>query len=487
MRQRIRIPASADLAGEIRVPADMGGMLYLNVDLNNNRGSGASGLSTEGGAYHGCIEIQGAFPARAGGRPAQGPAVEHRERVGGGRPAGVATGGRAHHQDHSLDQGVADLRRLLVRGRRPVREDRRQGVTASSIRTIRRTPSSSTSSSRRRTRNGKVEYAFDFYILKPIDLTKGNHKVMYEPPNRGGKTHDALEPRRGRRRSRLGDRSRQRSPTRSCCRAATRWCGAAGTTRRARATANFNTTITLPVAKNAGRLVDHRAGLRVHRDRAAASYTLNYPAATLDQAKATLTHRVHLDDVPQVVPASGWAYNADGTAISLVGGNFVANDIYEFCVHGEGSDGERHRLRRRARLQRVPALRDDGRRRHARIRWPATSRASTPRSRRSPGGMLNDFRNLGFNQAENGKKVFDGMMQWIAAGDGINMNYRFSQPGRTERNRQDQLYAEGVLPVREPDARPIRSRARPPAATTRARRRTPVRWRWRSIRRTSTG
>ena len=33
-----------------------------------------------------------------------------------------------------------------------------------------------------------------------------------------------------------------------------------------------------------------------------------------------------------------------------------------------------------------------------------------------PGRMLNDFRTLGFNQAENGKIVFDGMMQWIAAG-----------------------------------------------------------------------
>jgi len=37
-------------------------------------------------------------------------------------------------------------------------------------------------------------------------------------------------------------------------------------------------------------------------------------------------------------------------------------------------------------------------------------------------------------------------MQWIAAADGINMNYRFSQSGRTERNRQDHLYAEGVFP-----------------------------------------
>ena len=43
-----------------------------------------------------------------------------------------------------------------------------------------------------RNRNGMVEYSFDFYILKPIDLSRGNHKVMYEPPNRGGKTHATL-------------------------------------------------------------------------------------------------------------------------------------------------------------------------------------------------------------------------------------------------------------------------------------------------------
>jgi len=63
-----------------------------------------------------------------------------------------------------------------------------------------------------------------------------------------------------------------------------------------------------------------------------------------------------------------------------------------------------------------------------------------------PGRFLNDFRYLGFNQAENGKQVFDGMMQWIAAGDGISINYRWSQPGRTERNRQDHLFVEGRFP-----------------------------------------
>ena len=84
-----------------------------------------------------------------------------------------------------------------------------------------------------------------------------------------------------------------------------------------------------------------------------------------------------------------------------------------------------------------------------------------------PGRLLNDFRHLGFNQAENGKKVFDGQMQWIAAGNGINMNYRFSQPGRTERNRQDHLYVEGVFPFA--NVTHVRSdhRARPTAAYAR--------------------
>src|SRR5215467_4007413 len=43
-----------------------------------------------------------------------------------------------------------------------------------------------------RNARGKVEYSFDFYILKPIDLSKGNHKMVYEPPNRGRKTIAAL-------------------------------------------------------------------------------------------------------------------------------------------------------------------------------------------------------------------------------------------------------------------------------------------------------
>src|SRR5258707_15887947 len=35
-----------------------------------------------------------------------------------------------------------------------------------------------------RNAKGNVVYQHNFYILKPLNMNKGNHKVMYEPPNR---------------------------------------------------------------------------------------------------------------------------------------------------------------------------------------------------------------------------------------------------------------------------------------------------------------
>ena len=291
--------------------------------------------------------------------------------------------------------------------------------------------------------NGKVPYSFDFYILKPIDLSKGNHKMLYEPPNRGGKTISALN--RG-----VGgnDPGSVTDPTllanaflmpQGYSISFSGWDLAAGTS-----TANFNTTITLPVAKNPnGTSITGPSYEYIVSP--GASFTLTYPAATLDQSQATLTHRVHLDDPPVVVPSSGWQYNAAGTVISLVGSSFVANDIYEFSytakdpsVNGVG----------------LAAIRDW----NAFLRYETQDDSGTPNPlagditriyteiSSQPGRTLNDFRYFGFNQAENGKQVLDGLMQWIAAGDGISMNYRWSQPGRTERNRQDHLYNEGRFP-----------------------------------------
>jgi Alpha/beta hydrolase domain len=296
-----------------------------------------------------------------------------------------------------------------------------------------------------RNAEGKVEYSFDFYILKPIDLTKGNHKMLYEPPNRGRKTIAALN---------RGVGGEDPGSVRDASLLANSflmpqgysivfsgWDSSAGTSP-----GGFNTNITLPIARNPDRSsITGRSYEYIVN--AGASYALTYPVATLDRSKATLTHRVHLNDMPKNVPASGWQYNADGTAIELLpaGTPFVANDIYEFSytakdptVNGVGFAAVRDwnawlRFETKDDSGTVNPLAGD----ITRIYTEVSSQ---------PGRFLNDFRYLGFNQAENGKQVFDGMMQWIAAGDGISMNYRWSQPGRTERNRQDHLYVEGRFP-----------------------------------------
>ena len=64
-----------------------------------------------------------------------------------------------------------------------------------------------------------------------------------------------------------------------------------------------------------------------------------------------------------------------------------------------------------------------------------------------PARLMNDFVWLGFNQDVNGKQVFDGVFNWIGGGNGLGINYRFAQVGRTERNRQHHLAQfEGVFP-----------------------------------------
>ncbi len=46
--------------------------------------------------------------------------------------------------------------------------------------------------------------------------------------------------------------------------------------------------------------------------------------------------------------------------------------------------------------------------------------------------------------------MIDGMLKWTGGGSGVQINYRFAQPGRTERNRQNHLYPEGVFPFAYP-------------------------------------
>ena len=301
---------------------------------------------------------------------------------------------------------------------------------------------------------GHVVYSHNFYILQPLDPSKGNHKMMYEPPNRGGKTYQMLN------NTPTGTNDPQALTdstvlddsflwTRGYITAWSGWENNLGPLSGLTATASLPIVGTDPNNPVTGPAYEYIVT-------GAASFSLVYPPATTDKSKAVLTHRVHLDDPPVPVAAGGWDYtsapdpvNPGSTipngAIKLNPGPFVNNDIYEFSytaknptVNGLG----------------LAAIRDF----NSFLRFASHDDFGTPNPIRGhidriytetssqPARTLNDFVHLGFNEDESHRKVFDGMMQWIGAGDGLNMNYRWSQTKRTNRNRQELLYLEGLYP-----------------------------------------
>ena len=198
--------------------------------------------------------------------------------------------------------------------------------------------------------NGNVQYQHNFYILKPVDLSKGNHKMMYEPPNRGRKTYQEVNrtPDGGNDPAALeatfpGEAANSFLWSRGYTTVWSGWENNLGPLNGLTATA------ALPVATNPDGTTITGPGYE-YIVSPGATYTLAYPAASgsQDPQSATLTHRIHLDDTPQMIPATGWAYtDATNTAIKLTSGSFAANDIYEFSyvaknptVNGLGFRGD---------------------------------------------------------------------------------------------------------------------------------------------------
>jgi hypothetical protein len=178
----------------------------------------------------------------------------------------------------------------------------------------------------------------------------------------------------------------------------------------------------------------------------AMSSTLAYPAASLDKSKASLTVRDHLMQAPAPVPASGWDYTSSaGTAIKLTAGAFKQSAIYEFSytakdpvVAGLGLAATRDFIS----FLRHAAADDFGNpnplAHHVRHTYAFTVS--------QPARYLNDYETLGFNEDESGRRVIDGILNWLGAGDGVAINFRFAQTGRTERNRQNHRYPEANFP-----------------------------------------
>ena len=290
-----------------------------------------------------------------------------------------------------------------------------------------------------RNARGKVEYSMDIFILKPIDVRKGNHKLILDFNNRG-EMRVAV----------FNDAPMTNDP-KTAKDAGTGFIMDLGYSVVGNGWdigATEGLTITVPVAKNpnGSSITGPSYEYIVFDNPKTVRSELAYPAATLDKTKATLTVRERLDDAPATVPATGWEYVDERTIRLLPAGTpFAQSHIYELTytakdplVAGIG----------------LAATRDFV----SFLRHAKADEAGTPNplagdvrhtysfSISQPSRTLNDFVAFGFNQDERGTRVIDGMLKWTGAGNGVQINYRFAQPGRTERNRQNHLYPEGVFP-----------------------------------------
>jgi hypothetical protein len=270
-----------------------------------------------------------------------------------------------------------------------------------------------------RNARGMVEYSATFTIFKPTDMSKATGVLVYQVPNRG--------------RAQIAGGGYWAD-----FRAAGHVLVASGWQADIVPAAGVE-TMTAPIARNHdgssvtgpafARFYDAPAGATTQpiiRGRVTGTAT----PARLDTTKATLTRSTSEEGARVPVPSNAWAF-ADCTQTPFPGkpdpdklclkDGFDPASLYELAyiakdppVHGIGFAATRDLI---AFLRRAAADNPLG----------ATTRYAVAQGTSQSGNYLRSFLNLGFNQDERRRRVFDGMNPNIAARQ-LAMNIRFAAP-----------------------------------------------------------
>lgn len=299
-----------------------------------------------------------------------------------------------------------------------------------------------------RNADGLVEYTFDVHILKPVDITKGNRVLSYEVNNRGNRIVYGYfnEGGPGYGPDNVGNGFLMNH---GYTVVSTGWQhGPSSPTTAIGSPAGLFAQ--LPVATMNGQPIVGTAREEWIRDTAKTlTPRLSYPAATLDQSKATLTVRINEADPRQPVPSSEWAY-VDETLLRITEpANADAGAIYEFTyqatnpvVLGIGFAA----IRDAVTFLRHAAADDAGRPNPLFLdgRPILTSAVATGSSQ--SGRVQRDFIYQGFNQDVAGRLVFDGMQPIVAGARRTFVNFRFGQAGRYTRQHEDHMFPMDEFP-----------------------------------------
>ncbi len=315
--------------------------------------------------------------------------------------------------------------------------------------------------------HGMVEYRTDFYLLKPVDPSKGNGRLLYDVHNRGNKValgtfdgaggNDPDDPGTGF----LMERGYS-----------VLWTGWSGDVLPGAG----RLTADMPVATDHGRTITGRiytemesGGYQLYRNnfvtrtRAPADSTLytipfdwggsrSYPSVSLDNANATLTMRPYRDAQATVIPRDQWAF------ARLENGRVVPDSTHLYVKEGFRL-GWLYDLVYVGRNPRVTglslsAVRDPV----SFFRYASADEEGQPNPLAGAiqhaygfgvsqsGRFLNHFVWEGFDVDTHGRPVFDGVFAEVAGGGKGLFNYRFWQTTRHGSQHEENLYPSDFFP-----------------------------------------
>jgi hypothetical protein len=288
--------------------------------------------------------------------------------------------------------------------------------------------------------NGKVRYSSTFFILRPLDLAKGNGKLFYDFGNRGAKRiiqwfNDGTESTDPSTAEHFGNGFLMRQ---GYIVALSGWAGDV-------APGPNIMSITLPIARQNGATITGPFEVEMVAGSATAT-TINLPYETnvMDVSNGVLTVRERATD-PKI-PVPGWSY-ANTRRITFPG-PAKPQWIYQFVYTAKDPTvmGIGHAATRDFLSFLKNAKQDDfGNANPVAMKGGIEAIYSWGRS--NGGRVERDFLRWGFNEDENGDMVIDGMMPYATGSGGhVWINYRFSQPGASSRKHERHFAHEPEFP-----------------------------------------